>query len=275
MIEGAIKAFLRSVILRGRVRTWLLREWVHETDNKEWILEHLGELRESTALRWDRAARRWNRVGKLDSNYGDHWNATQVSAMVPVDETVNHIDRRLLEPFLSGVNATVLEIGSGGGRFTERILPKCEVLISSDTSPEMQKLVRERFANRQSLRSQVLDGHGLTGIADESVDKVVSLGVFVHLDPWDLYMYLTEIRRVLKPSGSALIEYPNTFTEFGWKRFIFDLDRNVNFGRRHNSFIPLDVSTFENYAIKAGLKIVTTDTQTIPRNAVSTLSRAT
>lgn len=134
-------------------------------------------------------------------------------------------------------------------------------------------MIRDRFPDAANLRIQLLDGNGLTNIADGTIDKIVSLGVFVHLDPWDLYMYLAEIRRVMKSGGLALIEYPNTFTEFGWQRFMFDVERNVNMVRRSNSFVPMDVPMFTNYAEKAGLEVMSTDKETIPRNAVTTLRR--
>lgn len=36
---------------------------------------------------------------------------------------------------------------------------------------------------------------------------------------WDIYHYLVELQRVLKPGGKALIQHSHTFSELGWKEF--------------------------------------------------------
>jgi ubiquinone/menaquinone biosynthesis C-methylase UbiE len=51
------------------------------------------------------------------------------------------------------------------------------------------------------------EGCDFPGIADSSIDFVFSFGVFVHLEFDIIEGYLSEIRRVLKPGGTAVIQY--------------------------------------------------------------------
>jgi hypothetical protein len=70
--------------------------------------------------------------------------------------------------------------------------------------------VRKRFEGRPAVETLLFDGHGLRGVADSSLDAAFSYGVFVHLQPWDIYNYLVELRRTRKPAGKAIIQRANT-----------------------------------------------------------------
>ena len=50
-----------------------------------------------------------------------------------------------------------------------------------------------------------LGGCGLGPVGDASADAVFSFDVFVHLPRRDTFNYLSEIRRVLRPGGKAII----------------------------------------------------------------------
>jgi SAM-dependent methyltransferase len=176
---------------------------------------------------WERYARK--QAANPDALLGDEWNEPEVMGLdVPAQEIVRYLDRRVFEPFL-GYCELMLEIGPGGGRFTEVLLPRCKRLLAADTSPTMLTLLRKRFAGDHRLEYLLLDGHGLGGVADKSVDGAFSHGVFVHLQHWDIYNYLVELQRVLKPGGRACIQHANTFSEQA-SRYLHGHDRRFDEG---------------------------------------------
>src|SRR4051794_24301805 len=149
---------------------------------------------------------------------GDVWNRPSLIGMdvERPQDVVPYLDREVFTPFL-GTVGTIVEIGPGGGRFTEVLLPKCHKFIAVDTSPVMIELLKERFPEETKIEYHVSKGRGLPEVGDESVDAAFSYGVFVHLQHWDIFNYLQELNRVLKPGGKALIHHSNTFSDLGWK----------------------------------------------------------
>ncbi len=102
-------------------------------------------------------------------------------------------------------DATVLEIGSGGGRWT-RYLVSAKKTIVVDINGEFFAPLRTMFpgANFEFYQPE---GCELCGVAADSIDFVFTFGTFVHIDPDGIRQYLGEIRRVLKREGIAVVQY--------------------------------------------------------------------
>jgi ubiquinone/menaquinone biosynthesis C-methylase UbiE len=106
---------------------------------------------------------------------------------------------RRVEEFLKPTAADrVLEIGCGRGFLTRRVRRVAPATIGIDVNPEA-------VAHAVTRELQVMDACRLT-FDDESFDKVYSFHVIEHIP--DLRAAFTEIDRVLKPGGSALLVYP-------------------------------------------------------------------
>lgn len=125
----------------------------------------------------------------------------------------------LVEPWLR-TDTRALEIGPGGGKWTVRLAPRVGSLVVFDVSAAMLERTRTRCeSERLAHVSFVLgDGHGLTGIADESLDLVFSYDVFVHIALEDTVGYLDELARVLVPGGVALIHHAVSEPPASWNR---------------------------------------------------------
>jgi len=183
----------------------------------------------TTSRGWERYAREHAGGAPL----GDEWNRPEAIGIdVAPDEIVPHLDREVFAPFL-GTCETIVEIGPGGGRWTAILLPKCRRLIAADTSASMLAMLRRRFAGDARLVCVELDGLGLAPIADASADAVFSFDVFVHLPQWDVFNYLREIRRVLRPGGKAVVHHGNVFSELGWANFVGEIPYTVD---RHKPY---------------------------------------
>ena len=102
---------------------------------------------------------------------------------------------------------TVLEIGPGGGRWSDILVPRAAHAILVDVTPKALELCRTRLAGADDVAFVLSRGSDLPGVADASVDVVWSFDVFVHVAPVDQAGYLAEIARVLRPGGSAVIHH--------------------------------------------------------------------
>ena len=103
----------------------------------------------------------------------------------------------------------ILEIAPGYGRWTQFLAQQATVLSVVDLSEKCITQCRERFAQYDHLRYYVNDGKSLSNIADDSVDFVFSFDSLVHADMHIIQAYISEIRRVLRSGGAAVIHHSN------------------------------------------------------------------
>ena len=219
---------------------------------------------------WDRYARR----RRTEPRIGDDWNNPRIMGLDVEDraDVVGHLDRVVFEPFL-GEPDVIVEIGPGGGRFTEVLLPKCRVLHAVDTSSHMIDSLRARFGEDRSVVYHVADGTGLAMLSDGSADAAFSYGVFVHLQHWDIFNYLTELERVLRPGGKAIIQHANTFSELGWKRFRFEVPRQLNRHKLHWTFTVNSPQLMAELIRRAGLEPVEMVTNVAKRDCIALMRK--
>jgi 2-polyprenyl-3-methyl-5-hydroxy-6-metoxy-1,4-benzoquinol methylase len=126
------------------------------------------------------------------------------SEEIPSD---NPIHQRLYKAYVvaeSYVNGDVLEVGCGEGRGLELIIPKSKTFTAVDKIEPVIKKLQTKFP-QGTFRSMNIPPLG--GLADNSYDTVVSFQVIEHIQ--DDALFLSEIRRVLKPGGLALLTTPN------------------------------------------------------------------
>ncbi len=218
---------------------------------------------------WDEYAKRYK--AEPGKHLGDEWNEPLVVGIdASPEQMLNKLDEEVFQPFL-GQSEVLLEIGSGGGRFTEILLPKCRRLIASDTAPHMLALVKERFKHCPAVEYLLLDGRGLAPVKDATVDAVFSYDVFVHLQPWDIFNYMREMKRVLRPGGKAIVHHANTFSELGWKRFLSDTDVQLNLPMDWGSLSLMTPQVIAEFAARAGLLLVDCITHLNKRDCITLL----
>lgn len=150
-----------------------------------WRGNSAGENRE----RWD---------GWDWSSRGEEWNASPEWKQALIDDV---LDRWMPK------DGVILEIGPGGGRWSEPLLERASRLILVDVSERPLELCRERLAGAGNVDFVRSDGADIPGVPDGRVDGVWSFDVFVHVAPVDQVGYLQEIARVLAPGGVAVIHH--------------------------------------------------------------------
>ena len=225
---------------------------------------------DTVAEGWDAYAKRRS----SESRIGDVWNNPRVMGLDVEDgaDVPRHLDRMVFEPFLGEPNV-IVEIGPGGGRFTEILLPKCRLLHAIDTSPHMIESLRARFGENHGVTYHVANGRGLGMLPDGSADAAFSYGVFVHLQHWDIFNYLREVQRVLRPGGKAVIQHSNTFSELGWKRFRAEVPRQLNRHKLPKTFVVNSPELMAELIRRAGLEPVGMVTDVVKRDCIALMRK--
>lgn len=173
-----------------------------------WALEDLRlqyEQRRSVLgpahLRWQdhSVAENQERWANWDwSRRGEEWNVSDDWKASLIDE--------VLKQWIP-VGGVVVEIGPGGGRWSEALVPRSSQLILVDVSDRALELCRARFAAARNVTYKLTSGSTVSEIATRSVDAVWSFDVFVHIAPGDQAAYLSEISRILVSGGVAVIHH--------------------------------------------------------------------
>ncbi len=159
---------------------------------------------------WDRASNNLQHARVSVAGYADQaeWDRSG-------EETAVHIAE---QTGITGEHA-VLEIGCGAGRVGDKLAPRCRHWTGADVSQNMLNHAREALRRHTNVSFVHLNGFDLTGVADASQDVVYCTAVFMHLDEWDRYRYVTEFFRVLKPGGRAYFDNFDLRSPDGWKLF--------------------------------------------------------
>jgi SAM-dependent methyltransferase len=172
--------------------------------------------------RWVRGLRRFRRADE-DGHYGDHWGDPTLSGLQYHWRRLRHgretpgnlskVVKRYLLPHVTPDSA-VLEIGPGGGRWTQFLIGAREVTLV-ELNAQFFPYLRKRFRRqRRKLHFYETSGYELHGIEDDSVDFVFSFGTFVHIEREGIDEYLGEIARVLRSGGTTTIQYADRTKPF-------------------------------------------------------------
>jgi len=136
------------------------------------------------------------------SQAGDEWSATWGS---PRAQWEGCILPRIF-PFLRG---RILEIGPGYGRWTQFLQAECASLIGIDLTQSCVEHCKRRFVGYANLDFKVNDGFTLPMLDDASIDFAFSFDSLVHAEADVVSSYVSELARVLKPSGVGFIHHSN------------------------------------------------------------------
>jgi len=168
------------------------------------------------------------------TNYKDCWNdraKSQEAAIAAVDgstdETiVQHTGRWAAQQVKAALDIQahdhVLELGCGVGRIGRELAPFCSHWTGIDISENMIRHAAERLAERKNVSFHRLTRTSLDMLPDDSIDKAYSIAVFCHMDKEDLYLYLQELNRVVKPGGLIFVETWNLCSPVGWRRWEYE-----------------------------------------------------
>jgi ubiquinone/menaquinone biosynthesis C-methylase UbiE len=130
--------------------------------------------------------------------YGLHWGDPEIAG-----PQVYMRDRYVL-PYIKP-DQVALEIGPGGGRWTRYLLGFRKLYVV-DYYPELLKELRGRF-NKPNMQFITNNGTDFPGVPEASVDFIISIACFVHLEPHLIAAYLKNMKSILRPGGNAVLTY--------------------------------------------------------------------
>ena len=206
------------------------------------------------------------------SNYQDFWDTKASSpkgAIAAVDgspseEVLQHTGRWSAQQVRQALAVTdedhLLELGCGVGRIGRELAPHCAHWTGTDISPLMLRHAQQRMVGLSNASFHQLSRSSLDMIGDGEIDKAYSIAVFCHMDKEDLYLYLCELHRVLRPGGLIFVETWNLSHPVGWRRWAYEplvwsrADHSQRKDVARNQFCTPE--EFELYASHAGFQVL-------------------
>ena len=105
--------------------------------------------------------------------------------------------------------ATILEIGSGFGRWTHYLRDHGKMIWAVDRVEECVDACRERFRGDDRVKCCLNDGRSLSMLPDASIDFAFSFDSLVHAKREAVESYVRELGTKLNIGGKAFIHHSN------------------------------------------------------------------
>lgn len=144
------------------------------------------------------------------------WTATG-EEWTPSPEWKQSVIDRILRVHMPAGGALV-EIGPGGGRWTEDLSRIASRLTAVDISEECLRVCRDRFQDRTNIEYVLTSGSDLPGVPDGGIDGIWSFDVFVHINRAEVAGYIREFARVMKNGAVGVLHHgSNGGGTGGWR----------------------------------------------------------
>lgn len=215
---------------------------------------------------WDKYAQQWKPTDSQLAYLGDEWIGKAAGAANSLAEYESLIEQKFIAPYIKKKD-TVLEIGVGGGKTAALLLKNCANLICADISQLMLEATRDRLGNDR-VSYVKLDGITLDGIAPASADVCFCYDTMVHLEPRDIFNYLTRIPQLLRGERLCIFHHTNVLSELGWQKFLSDWDKNLGSRRDGTAFSVITDRIMEKFLTHLNYQIIHQDSNSVPRDCI-------
>lgn len=215
---------------------------------------------------WEKYAQEWQKSYPELTHIGDEWIGKAAGAANTLAEYEKLIEEKFIIPYINEKH-TVLEIGIGGGRTAALLLKYCQKLICADISNSMLNATRNRL-EEEKISYVKLDGITLNGIEKKSVDVCFCYDTMVHLEPRDIFNYLTKIPQILRGQKLCIFHHTNTLSDLGWQRFLKDWDKNLMGKRNGTAHSVMTDTIMEKFLSHLNYQIIHKDTESVPRDCI-------
>lgn len=220
---------------------------------------------------WDAYAAAWHRTDHGQAHLGDEWTGRGAGAAGSLPEYLAMIRDRFILPWIDPGD-TVLEIGVGGGRTAVLLLERCRRLVCADVSGEMLELTRRRLLATPAHVGRCdfvkLNGRDLAGVADGTADVCFAYDTLVHVEPRDIFNYLSLLPRCLRGRRRCILHHANVTSPLGFRKFLAECRRNIG-GTRHGlTFSIMTPEIMQRFLDELGYRVLLRDSRTVPRDCV-------
>ncbi|NJK37006.1 MAG: class I SAM-dependent methyltransferase [Oscillatoriales cyanobacterium RM2_1_1] len=215
---------------------------------------------------WDEYIRNWQSQHPDQIHPGDEWIGAAAGAAQSLADYEALIEQKFIAPYIAP-QQTVLEIGIGGGKTAALLLKYCNDLICADISQSMLEATQARLG-QERVRYVKLDGLTLEGIAPGIVDVCFCYDTMVHIEPRDIFNYLTQIPRLLRGDRLCLFHHTNVLSDLGWQKFLQDWDKNLLGNRHGTAFSVMTDRIMEKFLSHLNYEVLAKDIQSVPRDCI-------
>lgn len=139
----------------------------------------------------------------------------------------------------------VIELACGRGRHVGQYIEKANKIVLVDIVEKNIAYCKERFSGEEKIEYYVNNGFDLSQLESNFYSALFTYDAMVHFEMLDIFGYLKETQRVLRPGGLALFHHSNNTADY---RITFSTGAG---GRNYMS-----AQLFAYLANRAGLKIV-------------------
>jgi ubiquinone/menaquinone biosynthesis C-methylase UbiE len=131
--------------------------------------------------------------------------AEEYDARLADELSYKPLDRALLSVLLEerATGLPVADLGCGPGHVTAWLAERCERAVGIDLSPQMIELARRRYRNAEFRVGDLLS----LPAADSEFGAAIAFYSIIHLGPDEIQGCVTELLRVLAPSGPLLLAF--------------------------------------------------------------------
>lgn len=120
--------------------------------------------------------------------------------------------------------------------------PACSQLWAVDVSPQMLEMTARRLEHLTNIRYTRCEDVVVPEVPSGSVDLAYSLLVLQHLEREDAFLLLEELRRIVKPTGTVFLTYPNLLSDVYLETFLnYAHGRNSSDPARARIYTPEEV----------------------------------
>ncbi len=215
---------------------------------------------------WDSYAQQWQKSNAELAHIGDEWIGKAAGAANSLAEYEALIEQQFIAPYIKAEHQ-VLEIGIGGGKTGSLLLKYCDRLICADISSQMLQAARSRLGTDR-VSYVKLDGLTLDGIAPGSADVCFCYDTMVHVEPVDIFNYLTRIPKLLRGDRICVFHHGNILSELGWEKFAAEWDKNLLKTRDGTAFSIMTDTIMEKFLNHLNYEIILKNTSSVPRDCV-------
>ena len=215
---------------------------------------------------WDSYAQAWQTLHPELEYIGDEWAGQGAGAASSLAEYEQLIETQFIAPYIRS-DHVVLEIGIGGGKTSALLLNYAQRLICADISQKMLDATQARLG-QERVEYYKLDGISLDSLPEQAIDVCFCYDTMVHIEPRDIFNYLRQIPPLLKGDRLCVFHHTNVLSEFGWQKFLRELDINL-MGKRHGSaFSVMTNEIMEKFLGELNYRVLLKDTTSVPRDCV-------
>ena len=167
---------------------------------------------------WDAYSKRFGTTASTKDvqHLGDEWHTAAFSARIYEQFIRPHVETDAVR--------VVAELGVGGGKYTSMVAPHVARIYGVDVSSEMLERTRLRLEQTSCEFTTIkTDGRKLD-IEPGTVDFFFSIDSCVHIFPYELFGYLGEMSRTLRPNGVGVVDFADWDGHRSFDKFCFDVD---------------------------------------------------